>query len=1115
MKDMMCCALAATVATALFGANELAEPEFRLPLMKAVPTVDGTVDAAEWRDAHGFHGYCVYPKDTLGAVEAMTYIGRTADRLYVASVCEIGPAGLLNNCKARRGNTPCSNEDTFEFILMPDRTQKKPTLLSMIFNFNGAYMTQTQWEGTMKSWIPESAEIKSQVVGGRWHMEWSVRLDEIGFKPELADRHGLRICRNWRRIGGGWGFQSSLRAKDQPFFNTTGALPFNFADGPAVQVAGNVRQGGTSRWSLAMRLSNPTSKELKLKVFCDGRPVNSQPGQLLNELTLAPGETRELPFGGPILGDETVNLLVSVTDAADGTVYYRRQHIWRPNAPEVAWLKPGAEAAGPGLKFAYFPSHDRMRIQADLSKTPEKTRPATVSVAIRNAKKDVLWSKELALGKDGIFDDVVTVPDLRAATKASGDGAYTLTLVAKGMKDGTVEQAFRRDVFDWEGNTLGLSDVIPAPFEKIVRLFDCSDCSIEGKHDHVKVVLRDHLVDKKTGLWKQVNAAGKDILARPMALVSGGRTIEQSEQSNNSSFSASAEWDVDGLMIWKLTLKPGHYEPMAIEIPIKAERAKLTHACADGMRYNGAGEVPAGTGRVWDSSKAPRTAIVGDYLPYVWVGGPLRGIAVCGENDKGWVIGDGKTPCQEIVREADGTVVLKLNVIQKACDLKEARTIKIGFQATPVKPMEKDWRSSPIGGLMGSCWCWGAAVPCDALAPFDGTDEFFRKMGEARRTGVIDEAYFADALTRCIAMKKGAKDYANYCKSMTNHFNYAKHQMKGRHGHPESRAVFYTNGRGVELGIPSGTTFCDQWVCDEFGPHAFGRFDTRSYALDPDRTFGDYAAWWWKKMLESGACDYLYWDDVFCQSNFDLVGNDAYRLPDGTIQPASGIFNQRAIVRRCAVLQAEMGRICHKNWVHMTNTALAPVLAFAGMNYDWEDAAADSSLQERYSKASVQAQSLGRQFGNQVAVMGYFSTKDKEKLKWLHRTGTGAVITHEIHWPRVPEWNAANKKLTDWGYRLPTTRVWNYFDEDVPFPAAIAGGDNAALAMAKDGGEAVIVVSDWDKGGDYVIRPDAAALGLKDGFTAYDLETGKDLPVSDGAVRVKLSKMDYVMIALR
>ena len=34
-------------------------------------------------------------------------------------------------------------------------------------------------------------------------------------------------------------------------------------------------------------------------------------------------------------------------------------------------------------------------------------------------------------------------------------------------------------------------------------------------------------------------------------------------------------------------------------------------------------------------------------------------------------------------------------------------------------------------------------------------------------------------------------------------------------------------------------------------------------------------------------------------------------------------------------------------------------------------------------------------------------------------------------------------------------------------------------------------------------------------FTAYDLETGKDLPVVDGAVRIKLSKMDYVMIALR
>ena len=185
------------------------------------------------------------------------------------------------------------------------------------------------------------------------------------------------------------------------------------------------------------------------------------------------------------------------------------------------------------------------------------------------------------------------------------------------------------------------------------------------------------------------------------------------------------------------------------------------------------------------------------------------------------------------------------------------------------------------------------------------------------------------------------------------------------------------------------------------------------------------------------------------------------------------------------------------------------------MNYDWEDTAADSTLQERYSRESVQAQSLGRQFGNQVAVMGYFSTKDKEKLKLLHRTGTGAVIVHEIQWQRVPEWCKAKKRLVEWGCCLPTTKVWNYWDEDEPFPVSVAGGESAALAMRRADGEVLVVVSDWKDGGDYVVRPDVSALGRKRVTAAFDLETGRDLSVVDGAVKVRLPKFDYVMIGFR
>ena len=101
--------------------------------------------------------------------------------------------------------------------------------------------------------------------------------------------------------------------------------------------------------------------------------------------------------------------------------------------------------------------------------------------------------------------------------------------------------------------------------------------------------------------------------------------------------------------------------------------------------------------------------------------------------------------------------------------------------------------------------------------------------------------------------------------------------------------------------------------------------------------------------------------------------------------------------------------------------------------------------------------------------------------------------------------------LEAFGYRKPEARVWNYWDEDVPFPAAVTGGKNAALAVVRDG-EAVFVVSDFEKGGDYELKPDFGALGTPEVRRAIDLESGRELPMKDGGVRFTLEKYDFIMI---
>ena len=908
---------------------------------------------------------------------------------------------------------------------------------------------------------------------------------------------------------------------------------------PEVTIEKMGRGKTASAWDVVLKVRNPGAKARKLAFDFSARPVNSQPVKKHEEFSLAAGAEKLLKVSGPVLDDEKILVEMSVKSANGRYVCFNRARVFAPNAEEPEWMRAPSAVS---FKFAYYPYENTVHASADITGCDDFEKVKTFRLAIlrKGAKGKPVATKAFAASPDGKTEFFWTgLPEL--------DGEYVCTLVGEGLEAVKAEQPFLRRRFPWEKNLLGKSDAIPAPFEKIVRLFDCSDCSVAGKHDHVKVVLRDHALDKKTGLWKQVNAAGKDLLARPMALVSGNRTIEQSEQSNN--FAASAEWDVDGLMLWRLTLKPGHYEPMALEIPMKPERAWLYHECADGLRNNSAGRIPAGTGRVWDSTMAKgRSSIVGTYLPYVWVGGPLRGISVFGENDRGWVIANtvpspssatgadkgsaredasSTVPCQEIVREPDGTVVLKLNLIQIPVDITEERTIKIGFMATPVKPMLENWRSKEHGSLLGACYYWGGFWDSHAVEPFDGTDEFFRVMGEERRTGVENKEY----ITRCIEAypypyKKGTPEYEDHHRRIAAHYGSGHHNAAWSFKR-KNELVFYTNGRGVHYGDPKGqgATFCNEWNRFEYMDREFTIMSMRAYDLDPVESYRDYAAWWYERMLGTGACDHLYWDDVFCQSSFNLVQTDAYRLPTGQIQPSSGIFNMREQVKRCAVLQTEMGKDARGNWVHMTNTAMAPVLAFAGVNYDWEDSSGTNPPQVKYPSDYILACTIGRQFGNRVGIMGYFDfslDKKGEKYRYLERCRAGVMIAHELRCGG-DAYKAVHDKLVAWGYRKPETQVWNYWDEDVAFPVTVKGGDFPALAMAKWGSglqsasnEVLVVVSSFNADDRTVtIAPDAKTLGLASGFKAYDFETGAEIPLSGGVASLSVPAYDFKVVQFK
>ena len=1083
-------------------------PELRLPKMAAAPKIDGTIDEDEWAGAARMERFCILRKPDAIDAEGSFWLGRDDENIYVAVRSEIGPHGLLKNIKPTgRSNTRCFYDDCVEFDFVKDYDAKKPTLAHYIVTYNGAWQLKcvrdgsgTEWEGA-KDFRTASSE-----KDGLAHVEFSIPLKSLLFDGGGDVVRGIRIARNFKRIETGYGYQTSWSPQDGAFLTAANCPKVVFDDAaPVVQIRVLGAKGNpvmpVESYPVEARVSNTTGKPMKLKLAFSGRPVNSQPCVFSEGFELAPGESRDFSAIGAVLGDEWVDFDFKVSSAA-GLCYSRRLRF-RCNAQPLEWIGRDGDDRPVKFDYAYYPSKNLMAVRLDATKAGGVPKNTSVALAIRNADGLAVASTNAAFS-GALANFFWPIPDLEPVTVRTKQPKYEISAIIAGVKGGSASGTFYRDdLREWEGNKIGLSDTVVPPFTPVVRVVT-KGASGEDE-EHVRVVLRDHAIGEY-GLWKQVTAAGRDLLAAPMRL-EGDYSAPKPE--------ALSEWDYDGMMEWRLRLKPGRYKNLRLVVPMKDCETPLMHSCIDGLRQNYAGSTPCGEGHVWDSAKqGGRNQLAGDYLPYFWTGGTLRGISVFGENDRGWTTGG--RPCLELFRRG-GVLEIVLNLVSKETVVESERTIRLGFQATPVKPMPENWRGKSIGSLVGSTYYWGGQGGC--VQPFDEKTEFWEKMAETRRTGKIDREYVEDALRRFVYMgKPGTKERERHEEKIRRHF-YSGMHVCACDFKEHRKLVFYTNARGIEFGINAGRTYCDEWYRWEFlgrSNRDFERSERRDYDLDPVPSFRDFAAWWYRKMCLSGACDALYWDDIYLSGNFSLPMCDAYRLPDGEIQPATGIFAMKALVRRCAVAQAEIGKEPMDNWIHMTNTSMAPVSAFAGVHYDWEDTADLMTFQDRYGREYLLACTIGRQMGCRVAVMGYISKTTPEDLARLERSGVGVTLVHELQWPRVKQWREAHQRLVDWGYRSAAVDVWNDWDDDRAYPMSISGEKCFSIAMARrEAGEAVAVVCDWGEGGTALVKPDCAALGVSADFEAVDMESGAKFAVSGGVAAIPLRKHDFAMVLFR
>ena len=1066
-------------------------PQVRLPMMARAPSIDGTIEEGEWRDAARMVGLTIHPTARLAGGYASFWCGCDGQRLFIAMVSETAPGGaLLSRVRPapENGNARVWVDDNIEILLdpLPEANDARRRIYQLAANAKGAiwdtsYLTSGGGENWRGDW-----EIRSGVHGDRWHVEIALPIASMKVSAaDLTQAFGLRIVRNWRRAAEGRVTEWTGRGGA---FKDPGTMPRLHWD-PAAPVVQVTRLKNPEKPAVDLRLTvrNPHGQPLPARARVHVRPTSSAPSQLDQSLALAPGATEDLALARPYDANELLTTSIEVTSPDGEKVYYLRDFQWKLARPEPFWETETEGSRLAGFNWAYYPSHNLFTALLDVGRMPEKAKIRGLSLRLYAPALSPLRKQRVELKLPEPEGHTTRIrwelPDLREYAGTGTSDEYTVKLTFVGTKADPLEARFVRHAFEWEGNSLGKSNAILPPYTPI-----------EVSGNKLSTVLRQHTLNG-LGLWDQVTSMGRPLLAAPMRLeaAAGGelervqalgvagkdayptdvveaaahRVVQRGRwRSASATGQVNCEWDYDGFMWWRLDLAATGktIDALRVVIPVHDELVTLMHACGDGLRFNYAGVIPTGTGRVWDSSKAARNSIIGDYAPYIWVGSEERGICVAGENDAGWVTA-GKGPCQELVRHG-ASLDLVLNLIDAPVTLDTPRTIQFGIMATPAKPMPSDWRRWCGWGswripdadrhftvsqfFLGSTICWGGQKYCIETRPKDGDLRIWDAFGRMRRAGRMDYGFLSNWARSYRVDLDDAEERAKRRKELLRNVVHGARNMVNAGTVPNRQVIFYLNARGVRLDGAQGQTFLDEWHREAWSKRGGrGYISGCAYDLNPVASFRDYAIWHYDRLLRSGSCDNLYWDDIFLQSSFDVVaGEEAYVRPDGHIQPAAGLRNMRALIRRAAILQHELGKR-PVNVVHMTNTHIVPICSFAQMNYAWEDKSDGRDYQDRWPRDYVQAESIGRQSGNYPLTLGLLREKDPAKREWIARTAAGVCLAYGIGSSGgfKPYWDSL-RRLLEFGYGRPEVTVSQHWEPGHPIrvPSANTGSRDTRSA---------------------------------------------------------------------
>ncbi len=1084
-------------------------PQAIVPFLAKAPVIDGRITPDEWPTMHVAR-FVSQQNDLLQARPGEFWIGCDGVRLYIAVRSAVHPTTGIVATQRPRGAADLGDviyDDSLELWIDNKPGAATGQYFQIMVNSHGALYDasfERKDKIAQKFWRVQMEQAHS-VMDGLWSAEFAIDLASLHITdPEQP--LAMRVCRNYKHPWDQSRWAPLVRAFDTP--DTMPKIRFT-RQAPIVSEVGLQSTDGID---LALDVSNPTKSPLPLQVRIGGN-AQDQPRYFKDwTLTLAPGERRRLAYQTPFFTAGNYPALGEFRVAGpDGQLYYHRDLKWQ-TAPTKSWdtIASANVAEAVTFQIAFLPTARTLRWQTAFAGWKDKGTVTRARVEVVAADGTRVAAMSAEVRKDWATGGTLTLPAL-----APGKYQTHLFLDGQTPADKPLKSAgFLYDTnFPWLNNTLGISDEVIPPFTPLVV-----------RERTVEAVLRQHDM-AYNGLWAQVRSQGEPLLSAPMTFTvrQGGKeqlasgmlsfrekhphrvTTEGRWRAGSLEGRTLGEMDIDGCM--KVTLELSQRDQVPVEglelvIPLRAGETSLMHACGEGLRANFAGAIPAGQGIVWESKHASRDKLLGTFLPYLYVGGPERGLVWFASNDRDWIV-DGADAVSALALERRGeTLFLRVRLIQKATTLTRTHRIVFGLQATPVKPLPtapdgRVWGVSSGGQfdalLLGMCMYWGGHLY--DVAPVGRDYSIVQKIAHAKKDGTRDDAFFSA--------------YIKAHPELKNEINWAAAPAK------VDAIIPYTNLRGENMGVPEWPVYQDEWRRFDFTWRLEAAQEQPiDFATTPVRSRQDYLLWAYREFLRNGF-DGIYWDNICLYDNENPATGQGYIREDGQFQPDTDIWELRELTRRTAVLFHQLGKR-NLTMPHMTNAYLLPVFSWTTINFDWEWKYGGSDFQERFTRDYIRAASLGRQGGNvPVVLSGITEVNDPAQRQWVERTRAGVCLAHElIVYQADPLYIRIRKHLFAQGYGTAACRTYHYWD---PQPVVTVDGLDVAWFAAAGTDGVTLIITDYGDGGTGTVRVNAKALGLPADFTVVNWEEPKDTTRAQGGgfQLTGLKKHDFRVLTLK